>query len=456
MATIQTINPATGEKLKSYTLHTTQQTSDMIDAAHRAWLSWRNTSFEQRSGLLRNLSNLLLKHKDELAHLMALEMGKPITQGKAEIEKCAAVCTYYADHTQSLLADELVETEASKSFIAFKPLGVVLAVMPWNYPFWQVFRFLAPALAAGNCGVLKHASNVPGCALSIEAMVKQAGFPEHVFSTLLINSSEVEKIIEHAHIKAVTLTGSGLAGSKVAKKAGELIKKTVLELGGSDAYVVLEDADLTLAVKACVEGRLLNNGQSCIAAKRFIVVKPLLEKFTTEFIRLMQAKIVGNPLDEKTECGSLARIDLRDELHQQVQASIHAGAVCALGGTIPDEKTAFYPPTVLTQVAKGMPAFDEELFGPVAAIIEAKDEADAIALANDSPFGLGGAVFTRDVARGEYIAANLMQCGSCFVNDFVKSDPRLPFGGIGQSGYGRELGVFGIREFVNVKTVYIK
>lgn len=456
MATIQTVNPATGEKLKSYTLHTAQQSSDTIDAAHRAWLSWRDTSFEQRSGLLSNLSNILRKRKDELAHLMALEMGKPITQGKAEIEKCAAVCTYYAEHAQSMLADELVETEASKSFVAFKPLGVVLAVMPWNYPFWQVFRFLAPALAAGNCGILKHASNVPGCALAIEAMVKQAGFPEHVFATLLINSSDVEKLIEHPHIKAVTLTGSGPAGSKVAKKAGELIKKTVLELGGSDAYVVLEDADLESAVKACVAGRLLNNGQSCIAAKRFIVVKPLLEKFTAEFIRLMQAKIVGDPLNEKTECGSLARIDLRDELHQQVQASIHAGAVCALGGTIPDKNTAFYPPTVLTHVTKGMPAFDKELFGPVAAIIEAKDEADAIALANDSQFGLGGAVFTRDVARGEYIAANLMQCGSCFVNDFVKSDPRLPFGGIGQSGYGRELGVFGIREFVNVKTVYIK
>lgn len=456
MATIQLINPATGEKLKSYALLTSAETVDKINAAHQAWLSWKDTSFNQRSTLLKNLANVLHERKTELARLMALEMGKPITQGKAEIEKCAAVCIYYAEHAESFLADTPVETEASKSFVAFKPLGIVLAVMPWNYPFWQVFRFLAPAIAAGNCGVLKHASNVPGCALAIEAMVKQAGFPDHVFSTLLINSSEVEKVIEHPHIKAVTLTGSGPAGSKVAQKAGELIKKTVLELGGSDAYVVLEDADLDIAVKACVDGRLLNNGQSCIAAKRFIVVKPLIKKFTEAFIRLMAAKVVGDPLDAKTECGPLARVDLRNELHQQVLNSIKAGAVCQLGGTIPDAHTAYYPPTVLTNVTKGMPAFDEELFGPVAAIIEANDEVHAIELANDTQFGLGGAVFTRDIKRGEHIAANLMQCGSCFVNAFVKSDPRLPFGGIGQSGYGRELGVFGIREFVNIKTVYIK
>lgn len=454
--TIDTVNPATGKRGKSYTLHTAEQTADIINAAHKAWLSWKNTSFEQRSTLLVKLAGVLHARKDELATLMAHEMGKPVTQGKAEIEKCAAVCEYYAEHAASFLADVAVETEASKSFVAFNPLGVVLAIMPWNYPFWQVFRFLAPALAAGNCGVLKHASNVPGCALVIEEMVKQAGFPDHVFSTLLISSSEVERVIEHPHVKAVTLTGSGPAGSKVAQKASALIKKTVLELGGSDAYVVLADADLDAAVRACVEGRLLNNGQSCIAAKRFIVVKPLIEKFTEEFIRLMQEKVVGDPLDEKTECGPLARVDLRDELHQQVLASVKAGAVCKLGGVIPDKDTAYYPPTVLTNVTKGMPAFDEELFGPVAAIIEASDEAHALELANDTQFGLGGAVFTRDVKRGEHIAANLMQCGSCFVNAFVKSDPRLPFGGIGQSGYGRELGVFGIREFVNIKTVYVR
>ncbi|MFN8336688.1 MAG: NAD-dependent succinate-semialdehyde dehydrogenase [Cyclobacteriaceae bacterium] len=453
---IQSINPATGETIKSYTLHTDQEVSDKINAVHNAWLSWKESSFEQRSALLNKMSDVLTSRKTELAKLMALEMGKPVTQGIAEVEKCASVCRYYADHAKEQLADMIIETEASKSFVAFKPIGVVLAVMPWNYPFWQVFRFLAPALAAGNCGVLKHASNVPGCALAIEEIVKQGGFPDNVFKTLLIGSNSVEKVIEHKCIQAVTLTGSNAAGSKVAQKAGELIKKTVLELGGSDAYVVLEDADLDLTVKACVDGRLLNSGQSCIAAKRFIVVKPLLEKFTEKYIDLMRAKIMGDPLNVKTDVGPQARVDLRNELHKQVTDSIRAGAECRLGGKITDEKTAFYPPTVLTNVKKGMPAFDEELFGPVAAIIEASDEAHAISLANDSVFGLGGAVFTRDVKRGEHIAANLMQSGSCFVNAFVKSDPRLPFGGIKQSGYGRELGLFGIREFVNIKTVYIK
>lgn len=454
--TLETVNPATGEAIKSYALHSASEVSNKIDQIHKAWLSWKETSFEQRSTLLNRMAEVLITRKAELSKLMALEMGKPVTQGLAEVEKCASVCKYYAAHAKEQLADAIIETEASKSFVAFKPIGVVLAVMPWNYPFWQVFRFLAPALAAGNCGVLKHASNVPGCALAIEEIVKQAGFPENVFATLLINSKEVEKVIEHRHIKAVTLTGSNAAGSKVAQKAGELIKKTVLELGGSDAYVVLEDADLDPAVKACVEGRLLNSGQSCIAAKRFIVVKPLLEKFTEKFIELMKAKVMGDPLNEKTEVGPQARVDLRDELHKQVTDSIRAGAVLKLGGEIKDAKTAFYPPTVLTNVKKGMPAFDEELFGPVAAIIEARDEVHAIELANDSVFGLGGAVFTKDMKRGEHIAANLIQSGSCFVNTFVKSDPRLPFGGINQSGYGRELGLFGIREFVNIKTVYIK
>jgi succinate-semialdehyde dehydrogenase / glutarate-semialdehyde dehydrogenase len=454
--TIESINPATGEKIKSYTQHTEKEVSDKINATHKAWLSWKDSTVEERTRLLTKMADVLTSHKAELAKLMAIEMGKPVTQGLAEVDKCASVCKYYAEHAKDHLADMPVETEAFKSFVAFKPMGVVLAVMPWNYPFWQVFRFLAPALASGNCGVLKHASNVPGCALAIEEIVKQAGFPENVFSTLLISSKEVEKVIEHKHIKAVTLTGSGPAGSKVAQKAGELVKKTVLELGGSDAYVVLEDADLDLAVKACVEGRLLNSGQSCIAAKRFIVVKPLIEKFTEQYIQIMKAKVVGDPLDEKTEVGPQARVDLRDELHKQVLDSIKAGAICKLGGELPKDKTAFYPPTVLTNVKKGMPAYDEELFGPVAAIIEAKDEAHAIELANDSIFGLGGAVFTRDIKRGEHIAANLIQSGSCFVNDFVKSDPRLPFGGINQSGYGRELGLFGIREFVNIKTVYIK
>jgi succinate-semialdehyde dehydrogenase/glutarate-semialdehyde dehydrogenase len=382
-------------------------------------------------------------------------MGKPLKQGVAEIEKCAAVCTYYADNAQSFLKKQLIETDASKSYIRFQPIGVVLAIMPWNFPFWQVFRFLAPALAAGNCGVLKHASNVPGCAVAIEDMVKAAGFPPDVFKTLLVASSEVEHIIAHKHIKAVTLTGSNAAGSKVAQKAGELIKKTVMELGGSDAYVVLADADLELAAQTCVNSRLINGGQSCIAAKRFIVVKAIEKEFTRLFLQKMQAKTMGNPLQDGIDVGPQARVDLRDELHQQVEKSIAKGAKCILGGQVPRGRGAFYPPTILTNVKKGMPAFDEEMFGPVAAIISAKDERHAIELANDSVFGLGAAVFTKDKKRGEQIAATGLEAGSCFVNSLVKSDPRLPFGGIKQSGYGRELGMFGIHEFVNIKTVFV-
>jgi succinate-semialdehyde dehydrogenase / glutarate-semialdehyde dehydrogenase len=332
---------------------------------------------------------------------------------------------------------------------------VVLAVMPWNFPFWQVFRFLAPALAAGNCGVLKHASNVPGCALAIEELVEQAGFPKNVFTTLLISNTEVNKIIENKYIKAVTLTGSTNAGKKVAEKAGAELKKTVLELGGSDAYIILEDADLGKAAEICATSRLINGGQSCIAAKRFIVVKSVEKEFTRLFLEQMKQRIMGDPLDASTTIGPQARVDLRDELHGQVKQSIVKGAKCILGGEVPTGNNAFYPATILTNVKKGMPAYDEELFGPVAAIISAKDEDNAIRIANDSVFGLGGAVFTKDKKRGEFIAATQLEAGSCFVNSLVKSDPRLPFGGIKESGYGRELGLFGIYEFVNIKTVYI-
>jgi succinate-semialdehyde dehydrogenase/glutarate-semialdehyde dehydrogenase len=327
--------------------------------------------------------------------------------------------------------------------------------MPWNFPFWQVFRFLVPALAAGNCGVLKHASNVPGCALAIEEVVRQAGFPDNVFQTLLINSAGVEKIIENPLIQAVTLTGSINAGKQVAQKAGSLIKKTVLELGGSDAYVVLEDADLEKTAEACVNSRIINSGQSCIAAKRFIVVKSIEKEFTRLFLAKMKAKKVGDPLSADTVIGPQARVDLRNQLHEQVKASIRKGAKCILGGTAPKGKNAYYPATILNKVKPGTPAYDEELFGPVAAIIGAKDEADAIRIANDSIFGLGSAVFTKDEEKGKRIASTQLQTGSCFVNALVKSDPRLPFGGIKQSGYGRELGLFGIHEFVNIKTVFV-
>jgi len=452
---IFSVNPATGKRIKKYKAHSDKEINKKITETHNAWLQWKHTDSNERSRLLNNMADVLHQQKDELAHLMALEMGKPLAQGLAEIDKCASVCNYYADNAADYLKEQLITTEASKSYVTFKPIGVVLAVMPWNFPFWQVFRFLAPALAAGNCGVLKHASNVPGCALAIEQIVKEAGFPNKVFQTLLASGSQVEKIIEHEKIMAVTLTGSTVAGQKVAQKAGSLIKKTVLELGGSDAYMVLEDADLEEAAEMCVNSRIINSGQSCIAAKRFIVVKAVEKEFTRLFLQKMAAKKMGDPMEKDTDIGPQARVDLRDELHEQVKASIAKGAKCILGGVIPTGKNAFYPPTILTKVKPGMPAHDEELFGPVAAIISAKDENDAIKIANGSVFGLGGAVFTKDKKRGDLIASTKLEAGSCFVNSMVKSDPRLPFGGIKQSGYGRELGLFGIHEFVNIKTIYL-
>jgi succinate-semialdehyde dehydrogenase/glutarate-semialdehyde dehydrogenase len=354
------------------------------------------------------------------------------------------------------LAPEFVETDASKSFVAYQPLGVVLAVMPWNFPFWQVFRFAAPALMAGNAGVLKHASSVPGSALAIEEVFRNAGFPENLFRTLLIGSRQVAAVIEHPLVKAVTLTGSTPAGQAVASKAGEMLKKTVLELGGSDPYIILEDANLAEAVSTCVASRLINAGQSCIAAKRFVVVNSVKTGFEELFVQKMKTHRMGDPFDPETTVGPQARHDLRDELHAQVQKSIANGARLLLGGTIPDGSGAYYPPTVLTDVKKGMPAYDEELFGPVAAIIPVKDEFEAIQVANDTIFGLGAAIFTENAEEGERIATHELEAGSCFVNAYVRSDPRLPFGGINASGYGRELSYFGIREFVNIKTIFIK
>jgi succinate-semialdehyde dehydrogenase/glutarate-semialdehyde dehydrogenase len=452
---VVSVNPANGRQLKKYRAHSLKQVEQKITQTQKAWLKWKDISHEVRSRLLTNMAGILQTRKNEFAIMMAHEMGKPISQGVAEIEKCASVCQYYAANAATFLSDQLIETEASKSFVSYQPIGVVLAIMPWNFPFWQVFRFLAPALAAGNCGVLKHASNVPGCALAIEEVVQQAGFPVNVFQTLLVNSSMVEKIIENPVIQAVTITGSTNAGKQVAQKAGSLIKKTVLELGGSDAYIILKDANLEKAAEICVNSRLINSGQSCIAAKRFIVVKSVQKKFVKLFLSKMKAKKMGDPLDAATDIGPQARIDLRNELHEQVKQSIKKGAKCILGGEIPKGKNAFYPVTILTKVKPGMPAYNEELFGPVAAITIAKDEDDAIQIANDSSFGLGSAVFTADKEKGEKIASTKLQAGSCFVNAMVKSDPRLPFGGIKQSGYGRELGLFGIHEFVNIKTVYI-
>jgi succinate-semialdehyde dehydrogenase/glutarate-semialdehyde dehydrogenase len=449
------VNPANGTTIKIYNEMTPEEVTRAVEAAHTAFLSWRRTEFAERAGLMHVAAQVLREKTDEYAILMANEMGKPVTQGRAEVEKCAWVCDYYAESAESFLHPELVETDASKSFVTFLPLGVVLAVMPWNFPLWQVFRFAAPALMAGNAGVLKHASNVPGCALAIEDVFSRAGFPANIFRTLLVGSSQVNAIIENPHVKAITLTGSTPAGKAVARKSGEMLKKTVLELGGSDPYLILDDADLDTAVSACVASRLLNSGQSCINAKRFLVVEPLKDSFEKLFVERMRAQVVGDPLEEDTEVGPQARKDLRDELQEQVALSLAKGARCLLGGEVPNGPGAYYPPTILTDVSRGMPAYDEELFGPVAAIIPVRDEAEAIEVANDSSFGLGAAVFTRDLARGERIAAEELDAGACFVNSFVKSDPRLPFGGIKESGYGRELSHYGIREFVNVKTVFV-
>jgi succinate-semialdehyde dehydrogenase/glutarate-semialdehyde dehydrogenase len=453
---IISINPANGQQIKEYASLTNEEVSVKIEQGHRAWLSWKKTDHNERRTLLYKLASILRERRQDLAILMANEMGKPVTQGLSEVEKCAVCCEYYAQFGEAHLADKLIKSEASKSYASFQPLGVVLAVMPWNFPLWQVFRFLAPALCAGNCGVLKHASNVPGCAEAIEEMVVEAGFPPHVFQTLLISSSMVEKIIENPYIIAATLTGSTAAGISVASKCGAMLKKTVLELGGSDAYVVLADADLEQAAETCVNARLINSGQSCIAAKRFVVEESVIGKFTQLFLEKMSAKKMGDPLDPASQIGPQARADLRDELHEQVLKSIEKGAKCILGGTVPQGNNAYYPATILTDVKKGMPAYDEELFGPVAAIISAKNEEDAVRIANDSIFGLGSAVFTQDLAKGERIAATELQAGSSYVNERVQSDSRLPFGGVKTSGYGRELGEFGIREFVNIKTVYIR
>jgi succinate-semialdehyde dehydrogenase/glutarate-semialdehyde dehydrogenase len=452
---LQSVNPSDGSLIREYPEATEAEVAQALSEASVAYESWRRTAFAERAAILRRAAAQLRERREPLARLMALEMGKPVTQGLAETDKCAGVCDYYAEHAERMLAPEAAPTEARTSYVAFEPLGPVLAVMPWNFPLWQVFRFAAPALMAGNVGLLKHASNVTGCAMAIEEILHAAGVPRAAFRTLVVPSSRVAALVESPHVAAVTLTGSTPAGRAIAAKAGAYLKKSVLELGGSDPYVVLEDADLEAAAEACAASRLINGGQSCIAAKRFVVVESVLREFEERLVERMRARSMGDPLDEATAVGPQARLDLRDELHRQVEASVAKGARVRLGCVVPPGPGAFYRPSVLTGVTPGMPAFDEELFGPVAAVVAAKDEQDAIRLANQTVFGLGAAVFTRDLARGERIARHELQAGSCFVNAFVRSDPRLPFGGIRESGYGRELGLFGIREFVNVKTVYV-
>jgi len=450
----QSVNPATGEVLETFEETAPDALTGILERADVASRDWRRRPVTERAERLRAAGRVLRERKEVYARTMALEMGKPLAQGTGEAEKCAWVCDYYAEQGPALLADEPRPSDASRSYIRFEALGPVLAIMPWNFPFWQVFRFAAPALVAGNAGILKHAPNVPRCAVEIEEVFRDAGFPDGLFRAVFLSNEGAGSAIADGRVRAVTLTGSDRAGSQVAEQAGRHLKKTVLELGGSDPFIVLDDADLERAARTAAEARLINSGQSCIAAKRFIVVERVADQFLERFTTEMRARKMGDPLDATTHVGPQARLDLRENLHRQVQESVQRGAQAILGGELPRGRGAFYPPTVLVAVEPGMPAFDQETFGPVAAVIRAKDEADAIRIANASSYGLGAAVWTRDAQRGERVAREI-EAGSVFVNGLVKSDPRLPFGGVKRSGYGRELSVEGLREFVNVKTVWV-
>jgi succinate-semialdehyde dehydrogenase/glutarate-semialdehyde dehydrogenase len=454
MATSIGINPATGEKISEFKRITSAEAIEKIAASKKEFYHWKQKTFAERATLMHALADVLDKNKEEYAQLATREMGKVIGQSRKEIEKCALVCRYYAENASSLLADETVKTEATKSYVTFQPIGVILAVMPWNFPFYQAIRFAIPSIMAGNTGVLKHASNVQGCAFAIEDAFLQAGFPEGVFMNLNIEAKEVKTLIEDKNIVAITLTGSDAAGRSIASIAGQNLKKTVMELGGSDAYIILDDVDLEQATDLATFGRLQNNGQTCIAAKRFIVHDAIYDAFLALFTKKMKAAKMGDPTHEDVYYGPMARLDLRDELHDQVLKTIQQGGRLVLGGIIPEGPGAYYPATILVDLKPGMEAFDNELFGPVASVMRAKDDAHAVELANNSQFGLGSGVFTGNRERGEKLALQL-EAGSSFVNKLVVSDPRLPFGGVKNSGYGRELAAYGIREFVNTKTIWI-
>ncbi|MDX6575342.1 MAG: succinate-semialdehyde dehydrogenase / glutarate-semialdehyde dehydrogenase [Blastocatellia bacterium] len=457
---IASTNPATGETLKTFEPLNQTQLDEKLQLAHTTFQSYRGTSFAERARTMLRAAEILEAEKKDFARMMTLEMGKPISGAVQETEKCAWVCRYYAENAERHLADEPVKTTATKSFVHFQPLGVVLAVMPWNFPFWQVFRFAAPSLMAGNLGLLKHSSNVPQCALAIEDIFRRAGFPEGAFQTLLIGSDLVQTVLEDSRVAAVTLTGSEPAGRSVASIAGKQIKKTVLELGGSDPFIVMPSADLDAAVATAVKARTINNGQSCIAAKRFIVHTQIYDEFEKRFVEVMKALRVGDPLDESTDIGPLATEQILKDLEEQVQVSVAAGAKILTGGQkFKAEgdlaRGNFYEPTVLVDIPKGSPAYQDEIFGPVASLFRVANIDEAIALANATSFGLGSAAWTRDDAEGDRFVEEL-EAGSIFINGMVASDPRLPFGGVKNSGYGRELGAFGVREFVNAKTVWIK
>ncbi|NJM72135.1 MAG: NAD-dependent succinate-semialdehyde dehydrogenase [Scytonema sp. RU_4_4] len=453
---IATINPATGELLKTFEPLSDTEIAQKLDLAQQAFEKYHNTSFQERSVWMQKAGEILEQEKADFAKIMTLEMGKPFTSAIAEAEKCALVCRYYAEHAAEFLADTSVKTDASHSFIKYQPLGVILAVMPWNFPFWQVFRFVAPALMAGNVGLLKHASNVPQCALAIEGIIQRAGFPKGVFQTLLIGAAKVADLMSDDRVKAATLTGSEPAGASLAVAAGKQIKKTVLELGGSDPFIVLESADLEAAVATATTARMLNNGQSCIAAKRFIVVETIAHKFEKLLLEKFQALKVGDPMQSETDLGPLATPDILKDLDQQVQAGVKSGAKVLTGGhPLSDRPGNFYPATILTDISPDNPVAQEEFFGPVAMLFRVPDIDAAIKIANATPFGLGASAWTTNSQERDRLIEEI-EAGSVFINGMVKSDPRLPFGGIKRSGYGRELSIQGIHEFVNVKTVWVK
>jgi succinate-semialdehyde dehydrogenase / glutarate-semialdehyde dehydrogenase len=452
---VEAIDPSTGDTIATYDPHDRDEVEARLQRSWDAFTAWRGTEYRERSNLLRRVADVLDARRDELAELMTREMGKPITAAEAEVDKCAWVCRYEADHGPAHLAHDIVASDAKRSYVRFDPLGPLLAVMPWNFPFWQLFRAAAPSVVAGNTVVLKHASNVPGCALAIEEVFAAADAPAGVFQTLLVGSSAIAEVIADDRIRAVTLTGSVPAGRQVAAAAGEALKPSVMELGGSDAFIVLDDADVTKAARTGVSSRLINNGQSCIAAKRFIVVDEVADAFVDEFVAATERARVGDPMERTTDVGPLARPDLRDDLHDQVQRSLGEGAELLAGGEPLDRPGFFYAPTVLDRVKPQMTAAAEETFGPAAAIIRVADADEAVAVANDSVFGLGASVWTTDLDRGERLAGRI-EAGGVFVNQLVKSDPRVPFGGVKDSGYGRELGAYGIREFVNAKTVWLE
>ncbi|HEY0143100.1 MAG TPA: NAD-dependent succinate-semialdehyde dehydrogenase [Thermoanaerobaculia bacterium] len=451
---IASVNPATGETIATFEPHTAQDVEQKLQRSVEAFEINRHRSFAERAQRMMRAAEILERRANELGHVITLEMGKPISAATAEVRKCAFVCRHYAEHAEQYLAPERIETDAQESYVRFDPLGPILAVMPWNFPFWQVFRFVAPALMAGNTGLLKHASNVPQSALAIEDILREAGFDHGEFQTLLIGSEQVARVLEDERVRAATLTGSEPAGASVASTAAKRIKKSVLELGGSDPFIVMPTADLDAAVKIGVKARVVNNGQSCIAAKRFILHEDIAEEFERRFVAAMQALVIGDPLDEKTEIGPLATPQIVDELEKQVNDSVAAGARLLTGGRRVGERGNFYAPTVLSEIPPSAPASFEETFGPVASLFRVKSLDEAVQVANDTIFGLGASVWTKDRGEAERFAAEI-DSGQVFVNAMVASDPRIPFGGTKHSGFGRELGVYGIREFVNIKTVWI-